>query len=77
MKLGKKDVTELYLELEREREVRQDFIADTRNITFSTNNSVSMVQLVLKMMSCHIAYRSLPIDSLQKDCRSLLNTTKE
>ena len=29
MKLGKKDVTELYLELEREREVRQNFIADT------------------------------------------------
>ena len=25
MKLGKKDVTELYLELEHEREVRQDF----------------------------------------------------
>lgn len=48
MKLGKKNVTELYLELEREREVRQDFIADTRNITFSTKSSVSMIQLALK-----------------------------
>ena len=48
MKLGKKDVTELYLELEHEREVRQDFVADTRNITFSTKSSVSMIQLALK-----------------------------
>lgn len=54
MKFGKKDITELYLELEHERELGQDFIADTRNITFSTKSSVSMIQLILKTILCRI-----------------------
>ena len=48
MKTGKKDVEELYLELERERAARQDFIADTRSLTVSTKAGVTSVEVAIK-----------------------------
>lgn len=48
MKIGKKGIEELYLELERERAARQDFIADTRSITISTKAGISSIEVALK-----------------------------
>lgn len=43
MKQGIKTIQNLYEELERQREVRQDLIADTRSLNVSSTNGVSML----------------------------------
>ena len=43
MKQGIKSIQNLYEELERQREVRQDLIADTRSLNVSSTNGVSML----------------------------------
>ena len=48
MKIGKKNIEELYLELGRERLSRQDFIADTRSLMVNTKSGITMLKLALK-----------------------------
>lgn len=64
MKQGIKSIQNLYEELERQREVRQDLIADTRSLNVSSTNGVSMLTVatdndVLSYSIGDVAHRQL------------------
>lgn len=64
MKQGIKTIQNLYGELERQREVRKDLIADTRSINISSTNGVSMLSVstgedILSYRVTDIAHRQI------------------
>lgn len=64
MKQGIKAIQNLYEELERQREARQDLIADTRSLKVNSTNGVTMISVatgddVLSYRLGEIAHRQL------------------
>lgn len=64
MKQGIKTIQNLYEELERQREARQDLIADTRSLKVNSTNGVTMISVatgddVLAYRLGEIAHRQL------------------